>query len=435
MKNYKLLVPIALVVLLLLSAYMLFDSRKTTEEEYQGYLTAARAFREKGITVDADANYQSAYELRPSAALAVEIGEMYRQADLTRELRKWGDTLLETYPKEVGVYELLIQHYYEKKDYSTCYELAHQYEGRKLSSQKIDQILQDLTYTFELSGSYDDVSVFSNGRAAIQYDGKWGYVTESGGTAVYRNFQKAGAFSNAELAPVVDLEGNAYFIDPEGNKKQIIEGVQEVRELGYISGDVFPLFDGKTWAFYNLSGQKLFGDYDEVSALANGVAAVRTGEAWSLVDSTGTTVSKTTYFNVAMDEKTVACRNDRLFVEDMQGWHLIDSSGKEYGEVYDSAMLFTDDGPAAVEKNGKWGFVDASGKMVIEAKYDGARSFSNGFAAVKQGDLWGFIDTNEQMVIEPQFYAAKDFSSQGSAFVSPGNYWQLLTLYSFMQED
>ena len=162
---------------------------------------------------------------------------------------------------------------------------------------------------------------------------------------------------------------------------------------------------------------------------------LRKGEAWSLVDSTGTTVSKTTYFNVAMDEKTVACRNDRLFVEDMQGWHLIDSSGKEYGEVYDSAMLFSDDGPAAVEKNGKWGFVDASGKMVIETKYDGARSFSNGFAAVKQGDLWGFIDTNEQMVIEPQFYAAKDFSSQGSAFVSPGNYWQLLTLYSFMQED
>ena len=97
MKNYKLLVPIALVVLLLLSAYMLFDTRKTAEEEYQGYLTAARAFREKGITVDAEANYMSAYELRPSAALAVEIGEMYRQADLTRDLRKWGDTLLETY--------------------------------------------------------------------------------------------------------------------------------------------------------------------------------------------------------------------------------------------------------------------------------------------------------------------------------------------------
>lgn len=435
MKNYKMLVPIALVVLLVLSAFMLFDSRKTAEEQYQTYLAEARAFREKGITVDADANYQSAYEMRPSAELAVEIGDMYRTAGMSREMRKWGDTLLEEYPKEVGVYELLIRYYYDIGDYSTCYELARQYQGRKLSSEKIDKIIQDMTYTFDISGSFDDVSVFSNGRAAIFYDGKWGYVTLEGTTAVYRNFQKAGAFSSADLAPVVDMDGNAYFIDPEGNKKQIIEGVKELRELGYISGETFPLYDGKTWAFYNLSGQKLFGDYDEVSALANGVAAVRKGSDWSLVDNTGKTISKSVYFSVVMDEKTIACRNDRLFVEDMMGFHMIDSTGKEYGEVYDAAVLFNDDTLAAVEKNGKWGFVDASGKMVIEPKYDGARSFSNGYAGVKVGDLWGFIDAKDQMVIEPQFYDVKDFSSQGSVFVSTRGYWELLTLYSFMQED
>ena len=434
MKNYKLLVPIALAALLLLSVYLLYDSRKTTEEEYQAYMTAAREYRAKGIAVDALANYNSAYELRPSAALAVELGEAYREAGDRRNFRKWGETILEEYPLEVSVYELLIDYYSGVKDYETCYELARAYRGRRLSSDKVESILKDITYAYETLGSYDEVGVFSNGLCAFNYDGRWGYVDADGSTAAARSFLSAGAFSSADLAPVVDQAGDAYFVDRNGNKKQVIQGVENLVELGYISGDTFPLYNGECWAFYNLKGEKLFGDYDAVSALANGVAAVEQDGAWMLINTQGEVISTKTYFSVVQDEKTIACRNDRLFVEDMEGFHLIDSAGNTYGQVYEDARLFNDNTLAAVCVDGKWGFVDVNGNLVIEPQYDDARSFSNGFAAVQVEDLWGFIDQTNTFVLEPAFKQAKDFSDRGSVFVRSRSYWELLQFYSY-QED
>ncbi|MBQ4302258.1 MAG: hypothetical protein II769_04010, partial [Oscillospiraceae bacterium] len=66
MKNYKFIVPIVLVVLLLLGVYLLYDSRSKTEQRYQSYLAEAREYRRLGIMVDAEDYYQRAYEIHPS---------------------------------------------------------------------------------------------------------------------------------------------------------------------------------------------------------------------------------------------------------------------------------------------------------------------------------------------------------------------------------
>lgn len=435
MKNYKLIVPLALVALLLLSVYMLYDSRSTTREEYQTALAAARSYRERGITVDAEANYRAAYELQPSAELAVELAGMYKEYKMRQPMRSWSATMLETYPENVGVYEMMVEYYRDLGDYSNCYTLIREVHARQIPSAKIDAIEKELTYVFDLGNSFDGVSGFSNGLAAIMYDGKWGYVNETGGTAAYRNYSKAGAFSSSGLAPVVDLEGSAYFIDGEGNRKQVVEGVEHVVELGFISGNVFPLYNGQVWAYYDLDGNKLFGDYENALALANGVAAVQIDGHWSLINNEGKVISKTAYDRIIADEKTVVCRNERIFVEDGIGVHMIDPNGSTYGDIYEDALLFNDNTYAAVEKDGKWGFVDTSGKMVLKNEYDGARSFSNGLAAVKVDNLWGYIDLEGNMVIEPQFVEAKDFTASGTTFIRIRNYWQLLTFYSHKKDD
>ena len=431
MKNYKTIVPIALIVLLLLSMYMLYDSRKTQEEEYNRLIAEARRYTEKDIPVDAGKSYLAAYELRPSADLALEIYQAYLTLGNQRTVERWAESALEEYPKDIRFYDAYIEYCYDNQKYERCYEWAQTYRNRGLQSEKIEAILNEIAYAFYFGDSYDEVGVFSNGLCAVS-DGenKWGYVNQRGESAGGGEYKKLGAHSSDSLAPAIDKLDDAYFVDKEGNKKEIVENVEQVVELGYISNGVFPLYDGTSWGFYNLDGKHLFGEYDEACALANGVAAVRKGDKWTVVNGSGEKVLQGEFYDVIRDGKTVACRNDRLFVETADGYRMVDTAGTKYGEPYNSAVLFNDETYAAVQVGALWGFVDAAGKMVIEPQYEGARSFSNGYAAVMVGDRWGFIDLKNNMVIEPQFLDAGDFTSSGTVMIKRSRGWTLLTLYA-----
>ena len=48
------------------------------------------------------------------------------------------------------------------------------------------------------------------------------------------------------------------------------------------------------------SKKKIAGDYDEVSAMGNGVAAVKSGNKWSLIDTKGKKVTKDKYDSVVL---------------------------------------------------------------------------------------------------------------------------------------
>ena len=429
MKNYKYLVPIALAALLLLGIYTTINTRTSDRDAYQAYITKAREFREQGVIVDAQSNYFLAYELNPSIDLAVEIGQMYNKAGLERKARDWGLQMIDDYPKEAAAYEFMVKHYYELGNFEGCYEIADKYHGRKLTSQTIDDIMEELKYAYHILEGYEGAGVFSGGYCAVELDGKWGYIDKNGRKTTDMAFAKAGAFSVGGLAPVIDLNGESYFIDTEGNKKHVVLDVENVKEVGYISDNKFPLYDGNTWAFYSYDNEKCSKDYQAVSALANGLAAVEIDSQWMIIDSTWEPVIDKKFASVVIDEKTIAYRNGRLFVEDSHGFHMIDASGKEYGTPYDEAMLFLDNTYAAVRQGDQWGFVDAEGTMIITPQYQAARSFSNGLAAVEIDNAWGYIDLNNQIVIEPQYDDAKDFTSDGETVVRWRNKWQLIRFY------
>ena len=72
----KRLFPILLVLITFLSVYYLLDSRKNADSTYQAYLAAARSAAEDHILVDAEENYRKAMELKSSAELVLEVGEV-----------------------------------------------------------------------------------------------------------------------------------------------------------------------------------------------------------------------------------------------------------------------------------------------------------------------------------------------------------------------
>lgn len=430
MKNYKYIIPVLLIGSFIGSLFMLINTKAKIEKEYNEYLEQARSYREQEIYVDAAEYYLKALDVKKSLELSIEIGEFYMESDQQRNAVSWGESVISDYPKESKAYEFLMDIYKNKQDYVACFELYEKFNKRKLSSSRISEIISDIKYTFFFNGKYEDVGVFSGNMCPVMVKERWGYVDLDGNTVIEKKYLKTGLFSE-DLAPVIDKDNKAFFIDPKGNKKHVVLGVKNVKELGLISNKIFPLFNGKKWAFYDYENNYLFGDYDDVSTLGNGIAAVCSNDKWSLVDKEGEKAIDGSYKKVVMDEKKVVYRNGRLFVMKDKTYSMIDKDGKEYGNNYEDARLFNDDTYAAVKISGKWGFVDSDGKLVIEPQYEDARSFSNKMAAVKKDGKWGFIDSDNRMVIEPQFDDAKDFTDKGSVFVKKDEKWELLRLYKY----
>lgn len=430
MKNYKALVPIVLVFLFVISVYMIYDGKASSQGEYEAYLKAAREYRKHDIQIDAEENYMNALAIEPSLELYVEIGEFYLEASRGSDAEDWGEAILEEYPNEAAGYEFLANYYALDEDYAELFGIAETARKRKISSKTLDKIEAEHQYRFFLNGRYSDVGVYAGGICPVKSKELWGYANVSGARIIDCKYLKAGYYFG-DLAAVVDVEGRAFYIDPAGNKKKVMDKVKNLQELGMLVDGIFPAYDGKSWSYYDQNQKQILKGYEDVSVMVNGVAAVKKDNVWSLVDKKGKNITGKTYDGVVMDERKVAVRNDRTFVYYNFAYYMLNSSGKKIGEKYEDAKLFNDDTYAAVKKDGNWGFVDAKGKIVIEPQFNDARSFSNGLAAVKVGGLWGFIDSKGNMVIEPQFNDAKDFTDDGSVFVLIGNQWQLLRLYKF----
>lgn len=429
MKHYRFLVPVILIVLFAASIYMLGSAKAEEENTYNDYLSSARKNLEMGILVDAEADYLKAAELRSSAALYQEIGDFYENAGEKRKLQDWGEKFAEEYPLEPAGYEFLIRLALQTEDYVACFEWSDVAAKRGVQSDYLTQAMQEIEWLYYLRTEFDDVGSFSGGRCAVQQGGYWSYVNNTGSLAVKNTYRKAGGYYDS-IAPVVTTEGEAYYIDEKGNKKFVTLGLDNVTELGVMVDGIYPLKQGDVWGYYDKEYTHLFGAYEEASALANGVAAVKTDGKWQLVDGTGKPLNGNTYDGVLLDGRTFACLNGRIFVEKNGLYHMLDATGNEVSAAeYQGADVFRSATYAAVKISGRWGFVDQEGTVVIEPQYEEARSFSNGLAAVKQKGKWGFIDQNGTMVLQPEFEDARDFNSSGCAFVRGDDEWELLCLY------
>jgi hypothetical protein len=424
-------VPIVLAALFVVSVYMTFDSNGKIEKEYDDALAAARLYVEQGIVVDAVESYAKAMGIRDSFELQMEVAAFYKSAGELDMAVNWGNAMLGTYPDRPEVYAYLLDIYFDAEDIIACFRLADTMQKRNLPTELIDDVMGELEYSYTFLGSYEDVSVFGGGYCAVMAKGLWGFVNEDGKRVVKSRYMEVGAFRQ-DLAPVLDGDMKAYFIDTEGNKKRTALGVENVAKLGMTEDGVYTLFDGETWGLYDGENKMITGGYDETSSYMNGVVAVKKNGAWSLVGTDGVALAPNTYDGFVKDEKGVVYRNERLFVFEDGGYYMIDETGKRITEAkFEDARLFNDSTYAAVKSGGKWGFVDSEGEYVIVPEYEGARSFSNGFAAVKSDGKWGFIDVENKPVIEPIFEDAKDFNGRGCVFVRREENWELLKLYKF----
>lgn len=437
MKNYRKIIPLALVVLMALACYSLVSNAVKENSDYNHYLSEARKYAELDITKYAIENYNKALTINPTPDVYVEVAEYYeRQENSDTEFLNWCEDFFAKYPANSKSYDCILKAYMKQKDYDACFDVLSTAEKRNVSSDYIKSVKNELSYSFKLDfNTYDDVGIFGNGFCAVKSKDVWGYIDSYGNQKTPITYVSTAPFTKAEMAPVVDQKGKCYFIDNTGSR--VLASKEKYKSFGISSDGIIKveLENGK-YSYCDSELNKLFGEYDDATAFNNGIAAVKENGQWKIINNKGDEKLSTKYADIITDEKNILFRNDRLFVGDGTGYIMIDSSGKQIGnEKYENAHCFADSTYAAVENNGKWFFIDKDAKRLSDKTYEEARSYSNGLAAVKISGKWGFVDTDENVVIEQQFFGAKDFSEKGSCFIQTGDKWQLLKLYRLNREE
>lgn len=444
MKRYQVIMPLALPLALVASVFYLVQKRTDTNSQYQAYMQAAADYEANGVIADAVASYEAALAIRPSLEGYLAIGTLYlNQQDYDQAQRWYRNELLERYPEEQQTYAFGIQAMLGEENVREAFGVYDQAQERGLADDSLKQLMQPVWYSFDLVGDFTAVTGFSttSGLAAVQQGELWGYLDTEGERVIPYQYAQAGAFG--EVGPVVDSEGEAYYIDAAGNKKitasYFLEKDPEfgqVQQFATIQNGLVAAYNGQIWNYYDATTyEKKFGGYAQATQITNGVGAVsQDGSKWALISADGQLLTDFVFDGVLTDDKGAPCRTQAVVVRQDGGYRLVDrTTGQPIGDaLYEDACAFSDTSLAAVKKDGRWIFVSDTGEETDLGDFQGAKSFSAGAAPAQQGGQWGYIDGQGNWIIQPQFTDAGAFSSAGDAFVQTGeDHWELLLLFRF----
>lgn len=209
---------------------------------------------------------------------------------------------------------------------------------------------------------YEELGSFSEGFAAVQRNGLWGYIDKDGNEVIPCQYESAKGFVNSRA--VVE-KGDLYgCIDTKG--REVIPF-----EYGWINHytDYFTVNkdykDVHGCGCIDNNGKEIAPCiYSAISPFSDGLSRVRKGDLYGYIDKQG--------------KEVIPCKY-------------------EYADVFS-------DGLALIEKDGLYGFIDIRGNETIPCKYTYAHPFSEGMAAVQIADAdgiskGGYIDSKGNEVI------------------------------------
>lgn len=231
-----------------------------------------------------------------------------------------------------------------------------------------------------ISPQFEDALQFSEGLAAVKYNGLWGLIDEH----------------------------NSWQIEPVFN------------EIGehYSSGDgiafrdkLAPAVKDKLWGYINSKGDFVIPpSFSKAKCFSEGIAFVKTPtkNTWSMIDKTGKVIKHTNFQVVQPFSEGMAA-----VLPSNSAWCYIDKSGeviinfKKKG--FEMAYSFSNGMALVKPRNKYFGFINTEGKLVIPDAFVEALGFSYELAAVKKAKLWGFINKKGNWIIPPSFNFANSF--------------------------
>ena len=249
---------------------------------------------------------------------------------------------------------------------------------------QLDQ--KDYFINNRFSGKQDLITVgfswtrgFSEGLAAVEINGKWGYVNTNGEMVISPEYYEACSFKDG-LARVKtsdsDLDGWTYInksgseitdLPLSGNSEDFSDGLAKIVLYNKNTG-------GSWCTFIDREGAAFKNKYKSAQNFTEGLAAVKTDEGWGYVD-----------------------KHENFIIPPTKRFR----QAYEFSEGL--AAVEIDHGPLESEGN-KYGYIDKIGDLLISPEFEGAGEFSNGVAIISDSDRnMGLINRNGKVILDAKY--------------------------------
>ena len=422
----------ALIVLLILSWYVSFNTHFGIPKEFDAHMKQAKEYEEKEIYEDAIAEYEQAQaclkekKIEIDLKIAEDFLAMHEENDYVSKM----ESILSSYEENEKAVIAFTDYYVENDKIPKAVQILREENKKNPAHKEIKSYLDELKGSYTtIYASYQYVSRIRDGYAVVKTEDGYGVIDSTGSALINAAYEKSGVFGT-KIQYVPLCENGKWFYANEKEHKKLVPDVKYEFMDTFSEGRAVVCENGKYgYVDENLELQCEMG-YENATPFYNDVAAVKKDGKWAIVNDEFHLVTDFKYEDVARDEFGLCSIGERIFVKADGKYQMINKEGKKVSDLtFDDAYPFMESGqPAAVKKGDKWGFVDEDGKVCIDYQYDNARSFTIEFAPVKQEDDWGYIDLNNKQVIPCTFSEATPFYQDGTASVKNEEQWSMIKL-------
>ena len=402
---------------------------------YNAYIASARERAGKGINYYAKNDYISAFGIyNGDQELFQEFLEFLKATEDSSYLT-YLKSYMKRYPQDTEPYSILCQMYYEEEQFRNVQTVLLEAEAAGVTSERLKEYYELTAYKFAyLSGGYENISQFYGEQALVESGGKIGLYQYGRGVVIPEEYDILSFCVNGAAAAKKD--GECFFVDGNGHKSGVPD--RAVDSLSILSNGFCAVSVSGNYGYMdsklNVPEQL---PYEEATAFAEGVAAVKKDGKWGIIDEKGQFILEPQFEGVLMTQFGTCVSGGVIFALQSDGYIMLGTDGERLNDyVFEEVHAFGLSGqPAAVKRDGEWTFVKNTGELFeLETKFAGAKSFDNLLAPVTlDGETWGYMDGYGKIVIEPQFDDCWQFSPYGVAPVKRGDTWSMIQLLRYQR--
>ena len=360
----KKLVVVAMIFLLGTAWWSTIDNFGVKKAEYRQHIAAAEKYEKQQIYYDAVLEYKNALEENPDQGdLWIKIAQDYRNLGSDDEFEEACNQAISLEDDKHEALFMLTDYYLEEGRREDAIALLKRQAEKTKYNGDIKEKLQSLAGEVQtVSADYDEISTECSGYMYVKSGDLYGFLNSSGQEILRPEYQSVGLFGDWGVAPV-QKDGESYYIDTNNYKRRQPE--EAYQYLGTEKQGIIPAEKDGKWGYLNRQFQPLTEFiYDAATPILDGFGAVKQGESWALIGDDLQMATDFVFSDVLQDEWGFCSRNGVAFVKSGEQYILVDAEGKQLGsederDLFPEAIrLISEIKPRAVMLENVRGFLD-----------------------------------------------------------------------------
>ena len=275
------------------------------DKQYNGYISKAEEYESKEIYVDAVKEYKKAYEMRNNYDIALHMHDLYLKLGNKNSAKSMVEKAIAIDPSRSDSYEKLIEDYSDGGTDQQIYSVIMQAKNNNANTPAMDKKLKELLNNYvKKAVSYDDFLPWhyakgsKSGYAVVSKDDLYGIVDGDFEETFKCKYDYIGLPSDG-VTPVLS-DGENYFMDSKGYKKLVPNEPAEY--LGSFSEKYAPAKISGKYGYLNMKMEEFHFEYDYAGEFMSGLAPVKKGDKWAVINSSFAEVTGYDFDEIVMDD-------------------------------------------------------------------------------------------------------------------------------------